>query len=143
MRFRPRHPQPPAGKINVTPLIDVVMVLIIFYLIVGKLASDNRAKVDLPPSRIGATDDSSQGLTITVQAAAGGSTRILVEGDEVGVNALEGVLKERAAGKQVQLRADRGLEYGAISPIIEACRAAGLPSVKLVADRTGEGSVTP
>jgi biopolymer transport protein ExbD len=35
MRFRQLHQQQPSAKINVTPLIDVVMVLIIFYLIVG------------------------------------------------------------------------------------------------------------
>ena len=135
MRPRPRHPQPPAGKINVTPLIDVVMVLIIFYLIVGKLASDRKAKVDLPPSRIGVSEDTGRVLAITVQNDTG-KARILVDGSEVRPGELEGVLRT-VTGRQVQIRADKGLEYGAISPFIAACRAAGLASVKLVADRQG------
>ena len=47
MRFRTFHHAPASGKINVTPLIDVVMVLIVFYLIVGKLAADRKAPVQL------------------------------------------------------------------------------------------------
>ena len=48
MRVRIFHHQSPVDKINVTPLIDVVMVLIVFYLIVGKLATDSAARVELP-----------------------------------------------------------------------------------------------
>jgi len=142
VRQRPRQPHPPAGKINVTPLIDVVMVLIIFYLIVGKLASDRRTKVDLPPSSIGAADDGVAGLTITIQPRAGGGAVVLVDGAEVPLAGLEGVLRARGvkeSGRLVQVRADRGLEYSAVSPIIAVCRAAGLASVKLVADRTEGG----
>ena len=50
MRVRQFHPHQPAGKFNVTPLIDVVMVLIIFYLIVGKLAAERQGHVKLPAS---------------------------------------------------------------------------------------------
>ena len=146
MRLRQLHPQAPAGKINVTPLIDVVMVLIIFYLIVGKLASDRRTKVDLPPSRIGVSDEGEQVLTITVRPAGGGRATVLVDGVEVAVEKLESVLRSRGVnqvGHSVQVRADRGLEYSAVSPVIAACRAAELRSIKLVADRVSDGAITP
>ena len=42
------RPDGSAGHLNVTPLIDIVMVLIIFFLLVGQLAMDRKGAVDLP-----------------------------------------------------------------------------------------------
>lgn len=141
MKLRTAH-HPPAGKINVTPLIDVVMVLIIFYLIVGKLASDKRAKVDLPVSAVGVVDDTTKPLVITV-VSVGSRADVLVDGVSVQNSELVAVLKGRGVASNsqpVMLRADRTLEYSRISPVINACREAGLASVKLVTDRRETGS---
>src|SRR5262245_29295771 len=51
---RRRRIHHPFGEINVTPLIDVVMCLIIFYLLVGKLATDRKVQIKLPESTVGA-----------------------------------------------------------------------------------------
>ena len=48
MRLRHRVHSGSFGKINVTPMIDVVMCLIVFYLIVGRLAADQRSGMRLP-----------------------------------------------------------------------------------------------
>jgi len=146
LKIRTLHHPGPTGKINVTPLIDVVMVLIVFYLIVGKMASDRRAPVDLPSSRVGTSEEGGRkSLVITVQAGhdSGGSggVRVLVDGVEVQSAKLKGVLAARGVGGGgsgggiVQLRADKGLPYGMISPVLEACRGAGVASVKLITDR--------
>ncbi|HYE63734.1 MAG TPA: biopolymer transporter ExbD [Phycisphaerales bacterium] len=146
MRLRTFHPHQPAAKINVTPLIDVVMVLIIFYLIVGKLAADKRSRVDLPESRIGATSEEQKPVVITVTAeGASGSldltSRILLDGVEVPRDALADALRARvgdkAATTTVQVRADRRLSYGAVEPVVKACRAAGLTAVWLVTEKSG------
>lgn len=52
--------------INVTPLIDVVMCLIIFFLIVGKLAHEQGARVNLPSTGLGTTDEDRRAIIITV-----------------------------------------------------------------------------
>lgn len=52
--------------INVTPLIDVVMCLIIFFLIVGKLAHEQGARVNLPATGLGTTDNDRKAVIITV-----------------------------------------------------------------------------
>jgi biopolymer transport protein ExbD len=52
--------------INVTPLIDVVMCLIIFFLIVGKLAHEQGARVNLPATGLGTTDEDRRAVVITV-----------------------------------------------------------------------------
>jgi biopolymer transport protein ExbD len=52
--------------INVTPLIDVVMCLIIFFLIVGKLAADERTQIDLPTTTIGDAQRAEAGVIVSV-----------------------------------------------------------------------------
>jgi biopolymer transport protein ExbD len=149
VRVRSLHPHQPAAKINVTPLIDVVMVLIIFYLIVGKLAADKRARVDLPATQVGAANDTQRPVVITVAAAgASGSldltSQILLDGVEVSPDDLIGALRARvgpnAATTVVQVRADKRLTYSAVEPVVKACRGAGLTAVWLVTEKTGGGA---
>jgi DNA ligase (NAD+) len=53
-----------------------------------------------------------------------------------------GARRAREAGAGVQIRADRRLTYADVSPVIEACRRAGLASVKLTTERVGAGGGT-
>lgn len=137
MRVRTLHPHQPAAKVNVTPLIDVVMVLIIFYLIVGNLARDPLPSVTLPTTGLGSTEEAMPDLVITVQSAEG-QTGVVVEGVTLEAADLERLLRSRLsdpAGASVHIRADRSLAYERVAPVIAACRAAGLRSVRLVAQR--------
>lgn len=142
--------QTEVGKVNVTPMIDVIMVLIIFYLIVGKLAVDQSARVQLPAAFAGLTE-TQRGITLAVlpQSDAPGTPEepplVLLEGQPITLSALADALRirmpELATGKQVvplHLRADKRLTYGAVQPVIEACRAAGITSIKLVASRDAQ-----
>jgi biopolymer transport protein ExbD len=149
MRVRTFQPRSEASiKLNVTPLIDVVMVLIVFFLIVGKLAADRSAFVKLPVTSAG--DPSVvRGVTVALLPSAEGSAgvpEILVDGQTVPLEqlgeALNLRLPELAGGTQqtpVLLRADRGLPYGMVKPVIAACRGVGITSLRLVSGR-GEAS---
>jgi len=144
--------QHPSGKINVTPLIDVVMVLIIFYLIVGKMAADRRAQIELPFTGVGAAEEGTP-LIITIAAAEGvgvgvgaeGATaaagaRMFLNGTEMDRETLENTLIAAGSEAAVQVRADRRLPYGAVAPVVDACRRAGMGSVKLVTERMPGGA---
>ncbi|QQS10063.1 MAG: biopolymer transporter ExbD [Phycisphaerales bacterium] len=132
------------AKVNVTPLIDVVMCLIIFYLIVGRLASDRSAGVQLPTTGVGATRAPEDRLVINVLTSDDGP-KVVIEN----VPIERGMLRERVAAfvesartrgetPDVQLRADRTLAWGDLSWIVGECREAGLGALKLAAQR-GEG----
>lgn len=138
MRSRRVQPPPASGKINVTPLIDVVMCMIVFYLIVGRLASDQHARVDLPSSGVGTGEERATGPVVTI-ASVGQGSRVLLDGREVSLDDLKASLAGAVGGPTVQVRADKSLPYSEVSPIIDACRAAGLTSVKLTARREGGG----
>ena len=146
MKIRTFHHEP-AGKINVTPLIDVVMVLIIFFLLVGRIAADRSAFVRLPASNQGDAT-ATPGVTVAVlppDATSGGvEPVVLVDATQFALAdvaaALRARLPELAAGTQstpILLRADRTLPYAAVEPVIRACREAGAVSLRLIASRTG------
>jgi biopolymer transport protein ExbD len=134
MRLRQLHPHQPAGKINVTPLIDVVMVLIIFYLIVGKMATDR--KVDLPRAGVGITETGAEPVTVDVIPTQTG-VNVLVAGRLIAPTSVDEVLRDLTRGRSrpVRIRAPKDMPYGKLEGVLVACRKAGLPSVRLVAER--------
>lgn len=137
MRLRLHH-QPAAAKINVTPLIDVVMVLIVFFLIVGKLASDRVARIDLPQTAVGVQNPAPDPLVINLATGGTGEPSIIVEQRTLLATELATLLTLRRSEHPdlvVQLRADRRLTYGQVAPTLDACRQAGLASVRLVTER--------
>jgi len=151
VRIRAKANTGTVGKLNVTPLIDVIMVLIIFYLIVGKLASDRLELVDLPSSRIGEGDTGGRGTVVIsiVPPGNGGVGGLMVDGQVVKIEELPELLRAMGVGnvpdgqikraREVRLRADKGLPYGQVEPVLNACREAGVTAIKLVTDRVGEG----
>lgn len=131
------------GHINVTPLIDVVMCLIIFFLLVGRLASQNRP-ISLPETAVGESGEVPK-LVIAVApgASADATPEVSLAGDRVNVGELPELLKARLGeppAGELAIRADRRLSWGQVRPVVEACRAAGLPTVKLITERADGGS---
>lgn len=138
MRRRTLHSEHAVGRVNVTPMIDVVMVLIVFYLIVGKLASDRIEAVPLPVTSTGDEDPPPDPLVINVLPGEGGSAKIVVEMFEIELDTLERMVARRLADRPdvaVQIRADRSLRYGLVGPVLSACRAGGARSVVLSAEK--------
>lgn len=134
--------------INVTPLIDVVMCLIIFFLIVGKLVSDRGVPVRLPQTGVGQDETSPLVMTITITQAAADAPRagwnslgIAVQADgetSADARALEQSIRGRLAEQpalSVQIRADRDLSYGVVEPVLRAAGNAGAKSVRLATER--------
>ncbi|MDX2148114.1 MAG: biopolymer transporter ExbD [Planctomycetota bacterium] len=125
-------------KINVTPLIDVVMVLIIFYLMVGNLAAKRQADVDLPTSEGGELAQGSVGLVLTIRPAASGSGfEYLVGSSLVSLDELAPLLESvaKAGAGSVVLRGDRDLPFEAVAPVLSLCRDSGVTSVRLATQR--------
>lgn len=138
MRRRVFHPPHPFGDINVTPMIDVVMCLIVFYLIVGRLAAEQRVRLDLPRATAGARERLAAPLIVNVCAGSDGAARMLVDGAEVDGAALESLVRAARRGEApidaVVIRAQRDLAYAGVEPAVEACRRAGAGVVRLATE---------
>jgi len=113
---------------NMTPMIDVVFLLIIFFLVSSHLArQENRLPLDLPiASSFGPIDPERAALTISVDANADWR----VGGKVVQAEQLAGVLRDhrdrQGRTAAIRIRTDRGIQYRYVEPILRAAARAGI-----------------
>jgi len=133
-----RQRRAPMAEINVTPMVDVMLVLLIIFMVTAPLLVAG-VPVDLPDSNAGALDQQKQPLDISIDRDG----KIFVGDEPVAEAQLPEIFAARraAAGGEsppVFLRADRGLDYGRVMRIMGELNRAGLNKVSLVT--TGPGA---
>ena len=123
----------PMAEINVTPMVDVMLVLLIIFMVTAPLLVAG-VPVDLPDSKAGALDQERRPIQISLDA----SGRIFFDDKEVAADSLGSRLAQSAAastergGPRVFLRADRGLDYGRVMQVMGEIDRAGLRRIALV-----------
>ncbi len=118
---------------NVTPMIDVMLVLLIIFMVTAPLLVAG-VPVDMPESKAGALDQEQEPVQISLDPSGAifiGDTP--VPAAELGsrLAAIAGSARE-PGGPRVFLRADRGLDYGRVMAVMGEINAAGLRKVALV-----------
>ncbi|WP_037498073.1 ExbD/TolR family protein [Sphingomonas jaspsi] len=130
---RGRGRRAPMAEINVTPLVDVMLVLLIIFMVTAPLLVAG-VPIDLPESRAGALDQKNEPVNIAID----GQGVITVDDIPVGEAALPQKLATIAAqpqppeGRRIYLRADKGLDYGRVMKVMGELNRAGLNRVALV-----------
>jgi len=117
-------------EINVTPFIDVMLVLLIIFMVAAPLATVDIA-VNLPASTAEAQPRPDQPLYLTVKA----DLTLALGDDPVGRDGLGGTLDAAAKGDKdtrIFLRADKAVPYGEVMEVMNLLRAAGYLKVALV-----------
>ncbi len=120
----------PVG-INMTPMIDVVFLLIIFFLVSSQLAQrENRIQVDLPSAREGQEEvRDTPRLTITLQEDG----RIWLGGRLIERNQLSERLRAQLENHgqllELRIRCDRRLAYRQVEPVLASAANVGLWNV--------------
>src|SRR3954463_8151998 len=123
----------PMAEINVTPMVDVMLVLLIIFMITAPLLVAG-VKVDLPDSKAGALEQQQK----TVQISLDKDGAMFVDDQRVAPDALSTKLAQIVAasrepgGPRIFLRADRGLDYGRVMAVMGEIDHAGLRKVALV-----------
>ena len=121
------------SEINVTPLVDVMLVLLIIFMVTAPLLVAG-VPVDLPESRAAALDQQAA----PVQISLDGQGNIFIDDVAVAAAALPAKLAAIAAqpeppeGRRIYLRADKGLDYGQVMRVMGELNRAGLNRVALV-----------
>ena len=129
----------PMSEINVTPFVDVMLVLLIIFMVTAPLLVTG-VPVDLPESRANALDQEQEPVQISID----GEGRVFVEDEELSRGALASRLREIAADqnpadpRQIMLRGDRTLDYGLIMGVMGELNRAGLNRVSLVTTGSSE-----
>ncbi len=117
---------------NMTPMIDVVFQLIIFFLVSSHLAKQEvQFKLPLPTAQSGLKDKPSEKPRLTVNVLADGT--MLLAGRQVTAEELRSRLAERQQdlGKdvEVRIRGDRSTPYKHVEPVMLSCARAGIWNV--------------
>ena len=130
---RHRRRRAPMAEINVTPLVDVMLVLLIIFMVTAPLLVAG-VPIDLPESRAGALDQQAEPVQIAIDSAG----RITIDEEPIADAALAAKLAALAAqpqpaeGRRIYLRADRSLDYGRVMRVMGELNRAGLNRVALV-----------
>jgi len=117
-------------EINVTPFIDVILVLLIIFMIAAPLATVD-ISVDLPAANAERSARPDKPLILTLKS----DLTLSLENDTVSRSALAATLDQATAGDKQQrvfLRADRTVPYGELMALMNELRTAGYLHVALV-----------
>ncbi|NCN84264.1 MAG: protein TolR [Sphingomonadales bacterium] len=129
----------PMAEINVTPFVDVMLVLLIIFMVTAPLLVTG-VPVDLPESRANALEQEQEPVQISIDNEG----RVFIEDEEVSRGALATRLREIAADqnpedpRQIMLRGDKTLDYGLIMGVMGELNRAGLNRVSLVTTGSSE-----
>jgi biopolymer transport protein TolR len=135
VRRHRRHP-PAMSEINVTPMVDVMLVLLIIFMVAAPLLTVG-VPVELPKTAANALPhEQEEPLTVTLTADG----RIVLQEAEIEPGALVPKLRAVAAERQddkVYLRADGQIPYERVVQVMGALNAAGFHDIGLVTDTGG------
>ena len=128
---RPQVAQP-MSEINVTPLVDVMLVLVVILIITAPLLASS-IKLDLPRSEAAKAGDAPKFVALVVDK----SGQTYLDEKPLSLNALATALAQVAKSNpdtEVQLRADASVPYGRIVEVMGTAQQAGLNRIGFVAD---------
>ena len=124
------------SDINMTPLIDVMLVLVVIFLITAPLLASS-IRLDLPRSDAAGASDAGASVLVVVDRAG----QLFLDDKPVTSAELARRLTSMASRNpdtEVQLRADQAVAYGRVVEVIGAAQKAGLGRIGFVADNRAE-----
>ncbi len=130
---RKRHARPIA-EINVTPFVDVMLVLLIVFMVSAPLLTAG-VPVDLPEAQAKPLTVDKEPITVTIDQAG----KVFVKDSEVTIDQLVPKLTALASGsldERIYVRGDKTANYGAVMQVMGAINGAGFTHIGLVALKT-------
>ena len=131
---RPGRGRRPMSDINVTPFVDVMLVLLVVFMITAPLLTVG-VPVDLPKATADVLSGSDEPLTVSIDDGGNVFLQETVVATEELVPRLVAILKARGADTRIFVRGDRSIDYGRVMEVMGILNAAGFTKVALVAER--------
>ena len=122
------------AEINVVPLVDVMLVLLIIFMVAAPMIQRG-IDVNLPQSRRAASVTGER-VEITVPDSMKQQRAVFVGKDRVEMRVLQERVRQKmetSSDKEVFLRGDAGVQYQELMEVIDALKAAGVQKIGLVA----------
>ena len=128
----------PMAEINVTPLVDVMLVLLIIFMVTAPLMQSG-VQVDLPESKAAALEQEDEPVSVTIDPTGTiyvNDVPTLPEDLSARLGEIRAASNEEA-GPRIMLRADQSLNYGIVMNVMGELNAAGLRRVAMVGVSAG------
>ena len=123
------------SDINVTPLVDVMLVLLIIFMVTAPLIQQG-VKIDLPKTKAAQMDDKKHNLVLMIDK----DSQIFIDDEKVASDELEDKLKANKKvqdNEEVDIKADRNLAYGVVVDVMAKAQSAGVTNIGMVTDPGG------
>lgn len=130
----------PLAEINVTPLVDVMLVLLIIFMVTAPLMTSG-VDVDLPKTDAKPINTDSQPLTVTIDAEG----RIYLQDSEVALPDLVAKLRaisQNNPDRRIFVRGDKAVSYGLVMQVMGTITQGGFNKVALLAEQPPPGAAT-
>lgn len=121
------------AEINVTPFVDVMLVLLIIFMVAAPLLTVG-VPVDLPETAAGPMDDSKEPLTVSVREDG----TIFLQENEIALDEIVPrltAIAENGVEERIFVRADRSVDYGRVLEVMGLLSAAGFKRIGLVSEQ--------
>lgn len=125
--MRIKRPQEEDFRPDLTPLVDVVFQLVIFFMVSSVFVSYTRQmNIDLPESAGKSAAKQVDSMTIEITRAE----QVFLNGEELPLTALVDKLQSGHDAPAVVIRADKGLPYGLVMEVMGICESAGVTDIR-------------
>jgi biopolymer transport protein ExbD len=118
------------AELNVTPLVDVMLVLLVIFIVTAPMIVPQSMKVSLPKTQAVSQQDNAKNAQLIVEA----NGQITLEGQQVSDKDLGQLLKEKSSTPQFQLQvsADKAVPYGRVAEIMAIAQSNGVTKMSFV-----------
>ncbi|MBP0614217.1 protein TolR [Jiella mangrovi] len=123
----------PMSEINVTPMVDVMLVLLIIFMVAAPMLTVG-VPIELPKTQAKALNSESQPITISVNAKG----EVYINDTEIAVDEVVPKLEQIAKTgyqERIFVKGDRSADYGTVMQIMGRINAAGFKNIGLVTDQ--------
>ena len=130
MAFSTQDSDEVLSEINVTPLVDVMLVLLVVFIVTAPLLT-NSIPINLPKTESVAPVEQKDPLVVSID----GQGKVFINKDEIQPDLLETNLKaakEKAPNVRVQLQADNGVNYGEVARAMASIERAGITKLSVI-----------
>ena len=120
-------------QLNMTSMIDIVFLLIIFFMIVSQISETNKQQIELPALSAELEQQSAK-MTVNINA----DSEVIVSGESIGINQLQAMVSQELAAVDgntnrlfVTLRVDRNALTDRANEVMGILNEAGIPGVRV------------